>query len=99
MKPVLNAVLVLLAAAGLGGCAALPSGADRPAPAQAGCSTCRSEAAGWSIAVTRPALCNDYPVSYRVQTGDADARIRPVERLQIVSDGGTGQPATGACCK
>jgi hypothetical protein len=43
-------------------------------------------------------VCNDYPVSYRVQA-DSDMRVRSVERLQLVSEGGTSVPATAACCK
>jgi hypothetical protein len=103
MKPALNAVLALVAATSLGGCAALPPGPSVPATDRSGaaqpCPTCKTEAVGWSIAVTRPAACNDYPVTYRVQTGEADAGIRPIERLQIVSEGGTSRPATAACCK
>jgi curli biogenesis system outer membrane secretion channel CsgG len=102
MKTALNAVLALLAAASLGGCTNVPpspfagaSATDKSAP----CATCKSEVSGWSIAVTRPAVCNDYPVSYRVQGAEADVRVRSVERLQIVSEGGTSVPATAACCK
>jgi hypothetical protein len=90
MKPALNAVLTLLAAASLGGCTNVPPSAP--------CATCKPEVSGWSIAVTRPAVCNDYPVSYRVQA-DSDMRARSVERLQVVSEGGTSVPASAACCK
>lgn len=102
MKSAHHAVLSLLAAASLGGCCALPPGQPAVAPAAdnpVACTTCRTEPSGWSIAVTRPAVCNDYPVSYRVQTSESDVRIRSVERLQIVSQGGTSLPATAACCK
>jgi curli biogenesis system outer membrane secretion channel CsgG len=101
MKPALNVVLALLAAASLGGCTNVPPSPFAGAPAadkSSPCATCKPEVSGWSIAVTRPAVCNDYPVSYRVQA-DSDMRVRSVERLQLVSEGGTSVPATAACCK
>lgn len=107
MKPArsaLSALFGLALVAGLSGCAT--SYAPPPvvvvgekAVVAEACPTCRGDGAGWSIAVTRPAACNDYPVSYRVPNGDSESRIRSVEKLQIVSDGGSARPAVSSCCK
>lgn len=34
-----------------------------------------------AMAVTRPSVCNDYPVSYRVTVPDVESRVRHVERV------------------
>jgi hypothetical protein len=38
-----------------------------------------------AVAVTRPQLCNDYPVTYRVQVPEADDRIKMIDRTELVS--------------
>jgi hypothetical protein len=38
-----------------------------------------------AIAITRPGLCNDYPVAYRVQTPEIEPRVRPVDRVELSS--------------
>ena len=43
-----------------------------------------------AVAVTRPQLCNDYPVTYRVQVPEADDRIKMVDRTELVSPGPHG---------
>jgi len=40
-----------------------------------------------AVAVTRPQLCNDYPVTYRVQIPETDDRIKMVDRTELVSSG------------
>ncbi len=40
-------------------------------------------------AITRQALCNDYPVTYRVQMPEVDDRVRLVDRSLLSSSGGT----------
>ncbi len=89
------ASLSLLAAGLLSGCAATqtvtvkPLAADpAPAPAATVCTTCSaSPVVGYAI--TRPALCNDYPVTYRVQMPEVDDRVRLVDRSLLSSSGGT----------
>lgn len=53
------------------GCATCTSGAD--------CSGCRTVQPVYAYAVTRPAQCNDFPVTYRVQIPDTDSRVRNVD--------------------
>ena len=43
-----------------------------------------------AVAVTRPQLCNDYPVTYRVQVPEADDRIKMIDRTELVSVGTYG---------
>ena len=38
-----------------------------------------------AVAVTRPQLCNDYPVTYRVQVPESDDRIKMIDRTELVS--------------
>lgn len=84
--------------------AAAPAKPSASAPAAkgaaptSGCADCASQPqAYYAVAVTRPALCNDYPVEYRVQVPDTDARIRPIDR--IVLGDGIGQVKSLACGK
>ena len=91
------ASLPLLAACLLSGCAATESflgkpvavaPAPAPAPAATVCTTC-SATPVVGYAITRPALCNDYPVTYRVQMPEVDDRVRQVDRSLLASSGGT----------
>ncbi|MDH4393004.1 MAG: hypothetical protein QE285_16480 [Aquabacterium sp.] len=89
------ASLPLLAACLLSGCAATESflgkpaaAAPAPAPVAAVCTNCvANPVVGYAI--TRPALCNDYPVTYRVQMPEVDDRVRLVDRSVLSSNGGT----------
>lgn len=47
-----------------------------------------------AIAVTRPPMCNDYPVAYRVQTPETEPRVRAVDRVELVSNGTLAPVAT-----
>ena len=47
-----------------------------------------------AIAVTRPPMCNDYPVAYRVQTPETEPRVRAVDRVELVSNGTLSAVAT-----
>lgn len=78
------------------GCAQLPPAEKAAAPAPA-CVDCGAKAPYHAVAVTRPALCNDYPVEYRVQVPETDARIRQIDR--IVLGDGVGQVQGLACWK
>lgn len=49
-----------------------------------------------AIAVTRPPVCNDYPVAYRVQTPESEPRVRAVDRIELVSNG-TLSPVAANC--
>jgi len=80
-------LLILMGLVGVtSGCAQLPElkSAEKP-PAQP-CADSGPKAPYYAVAVTRPALCNDYPVEYRVQVPETDARIRPIERV-VLGDG------------
>jgi hypothetical protein len=80
-------LLILMGLVGVtAGCAQLPElkSAEKP-PAQP-CADCGPKAPYYAVAVTRPALCNDYPVEYRVQVPETDSRIRPIERV-VLGDG------------
>ncbi len=87
------ATLPLLAACLLSGCAVTESVVGKPvvvapAPAATVCTTC-SATPVMGYAITRPALCNDYPVTYRVQMPEVDDRVRQVDRSVLASSGGT----------
>jgi|APCry1669192010_1035390.scaffolds.fasta_scaffold46325_1 hypothetical protein len=56
-----------------------------------GCTTGYYESFGpktpyYATAVTRPAVCNDFPVDYRVQVPETDERVRPLDRTQLSSN-------------
>jgi len=53
-------------------------------PVASPCATCGPKPFT-AIAVTRPPLCNDYPVTYRVQVPEVDERIRMIDRSELVS--------------
>jgi hypothetical protein len=89
------ATLSLLAACLLSGCAAIDAvavkplaAAPAPAPAATVCATCGTNPVV-GYAITRPALCNDYPVTHRVQMPEVDDRVRLVDRSVLSSSGGT----------
>lgn len=64
---------------------------------QAPCLTCAAKQQPMpAIAVTRPPMCNDYPVAYRVQTPETEPRVRAVDRVELVSNG-TLTPVTTNC--
>jgi len=42
----------------------------------------------YAYAVTRPPMCNDYPVTYRVQIPETDVRMRAVDRSELLSRDG-----------
>lgn len=52
---------------------------------QESCSNCTVVKPQFSYAVAKPLDSNDYPVSYRVQTPEANARIRPVDRTTVIA--------------
>jgi hypothetical protein len=37
----------------------------------------------YKVAVTKPPVCNDFPVSFRVLLTDNEARVRPVQRTTL----------------
>ena len=47
-----------------------------------------------ATAITRPAVCNDFPVAYKVQVPDTDERIRPIDRSQLFSSMNAAFPST-----
>ena len=62
--------------------------ANTSAPVQqAPCMSCAVKQPIPAIAVTRPPICNDYPVAYRVQLPETEPRVRAVDRVEIVSNG------------
>ncbi len=65
-----------------GSCAGTPTVvmAHQGCGACVSCSACPTESR-YALAVTRPGVCNDFPVTYRVQVPDTDPRVRSVERL------------------
>jgi len=94
------ASLPLLAVCLLSGCAATESFLGKPvavapAPAATVCTTC-SATPVVGYAITRPALCNDYPVTYRVQMPEVDDRVRLVDRSVLSSSGGNA-PRIATC--
>jgi hypothetical protein len=92
----------LMVIAGVAGCASNQAPAVSVAQVIPSASTCVGckVAPYYAVAVTRPAVCNDYPVSYRVQIPDVDDRVRPVERPQLISNGGVVQSSsTAQCCR
>jgi hypothetical protein len=44
------------------------------------------KASYYATAVTRPAVCNDFPVDYRVQVPETDERVRPIDRTELSSN-------------
>ena len=62
---------------------------DNASPAQqVPCLTCAAKPQPIpAIAVTRPPMCNDYPVAYRVQTPETEPRVRAVDRVELMSTG------------
>ena len=77
-------LLILMGLVGVtSGCAQLPDLKSAEKPAAPPCADCGPKAPYYAVAVTRPALCNDYPVEYRVQVPETDARIRPIERVVL----------------
>lgn len=83
------------------GCAQIPllgspekkAETEKPSP----CVDCNAKAPYYATAVTRPALCNDYPVEYRVQVPESDARIRTIDR--VVLGDGPSKVVNQACWK
>ncbi len=54
------------------------------APAASCTSGCDGQAeARVALAVTRPSLCNDFPVTYRVMIPDTESRVRHVDRVNV----------------
>jgi hypothetical protein len=50
--------------------------------------TCPSEPFT-AYAVTRPSLCNDFPVTYRVRVPlDQDGKVFPVDQVRVISTSG-----------
>lgn len=79
-------ILILLGIISLvSGCAQAPLNEKAATPSPT-CADCAGKAPYYAVAVTRPALCNDYPVEYRVQVPESDARIRQIDRV-VVADG------------
>ena len=75
----------------LSGCGSLPSFAPSvvvaPVAATVPCLNCGAQPY-YAYAVTRPPMCNDYPVTYRVQIPETDERIRAVDRSELYSRDG-----------
>jgi hypothetical protein len=75
----------------LSGCGSLPSFAPAvvaaPVPATVPCLNCGAQPY-YAYAVSRPPMCNDYPVTYRVQIPETDERIRAVDRSELYSRDG-----------
>jgi len=84
-KSIFRVTLITTSCAVVAACTSVPL----PAPmSQAPCVAC-SPAPEYSYAVTRPLSCNDYPVSYRVQTPETDSRVRNIERSVLMAQGQT----------
>lgn len=81
VKPVLS----LLSALFLSACANGVS-LQQKSENNAGCLDCNSKAPHYAVAVTKPAICNDYPVEYRVQIPETDPRTRSVNRVHLPAD-------------
>jgi hypothetical protein len=43
----------------------------------------RNGASNYKVAVTKPPVCNDFPVSFRVLLTDNEARVRPVQKTTL----------------
>ena len=75
----------------LSGCGSLPSlgpgVAVPPVAATVPCLNCGAQPY-YAYAVSRPPMCNDYPVTYRVQIPETDERIRAVDRSELYSRDG-----------
>lgn len=50
------------------------------------CTECAGPQTVTGIAVTRPSLCNDFPVTYRAQTPESKDRIRFVDHPTLQSN-------------
>ncbi len=74
--------LLLASSAVLSACGSAPVVAvvESAAP----CLNCGSQPY-YAYAVTRPPMCNDYPVTYRVQIPEVDERVRAVDRSALYS--------------
>ena len=68
----------------------VPLNSVTPAPG-AVCTSCGPAQAVPAIAVTRPGVCNDFPVAYRVQTPEIEPRVRPIDRVELSSNAITNQ--------
>jgi len=79
------------------GCAGVPLKSADQGDKQADCPDCGAKPPYYATAVTRPALCNDYPVEYRVQVPETDPRIRPIERV-VMGEGSVKSDAK-SCAK
>lgn len=89
--------LLALAALAAGCQATVPLDNSNSQMQQAPCLTCAAKQQPMpAIAVTRPPMCNDYPVAYRVQTPDTEPRVRAIDRVELVSNG-TLTPVTNNC--
>ena len=85
----------------LSGCGSLPSlgpsVAEAPVAATVPCLNCGAQPY-YAYAVTTAPMCNDYPVTYRVQLPATDERIRIVDRRLINSRDGMVL-TDGACSR
>lgn len=69
------------------GCSTAGQGVVLSTPTGAVC-TCPSEPFT-AYAVTRPSLCNDFPITYRVKVPlDQDGKVFPVDQVRIISTSG-----------
>lgn len=79
------------------GCeATVPTAPPNVAEQAAPCMSCAAKQPIPAIAVTRPPMCNDYPVAYRVQMPETEPRVRAVDRVELVSNG-TLAPVAANC--
>jgi hypothetical protein len=46
-------------------------------------SQARISNSSYKIAVTKPPVCNDFPVAFRVKTPDNEVRVRPVQKTTL----------------
>ena len=93
LKHLLGVVSSVLLATGCEATAPLanPNASTQQAP----CLSCAAKQQPMpAIAVTRPPMCNDYPVAYRVQTPETEPRVRAIDRVELVSNGTLAPVAT-----
>ena len=53
------------------------------APSKQALTPSRNGASNYKVAVTKPPVCNDFPVSFRVLLTDNEARVRPVQKTTL----------------
>lgn len=87
LKHLLGMVSTVALAAGCEATVPLDTANTVNSQQQVPCLSCAVRQPIPAIAVTRPPICNDYPVAYRVQMPETEPRVRGVDRVELVSNG------------